>query len=554
MRRWKMRRWKMRRWKMRRWKIRLAAVAVAVTMAAIGPPALAAVPDDAVPADQETGGMAEIPRLDLSRVDPAVRAQLIEKRRQLDALIAQEVAPQGREQNPELAEALAHMARLYLAYDYLQAGVACLQAAHLRQPADADFLYLLGYAYDRQGRREEAIDAFERSLAACGDDACVAGSPVIRLRLGNLLLALHQPQAAAAHFEHAYRADPNCVGALYGKGEVARRSRDDETAAGYFQQALEKAPDATPVRYSLGLTQRRLGRLEEAEANLRQADWKRLNFGRWLGCADPLVAELAELTTGAPAHLLRAAQAAFKGLPEIEVAEYRKAVDANPDDAVARANMGTALYSRGDLTGAAEHYRQAVRLAGDSASYRHDLGQILFELGSVDEAVALLQSAVGLNPRFKDAHLKLAGIYLRGGRFKEAVDHCRGVIAVDPLHRQARVQLAMALLRLGKRDEAIYELGRLMDDHPPKDPAERLQLATLLAQLGDLGRAMQHFTVVSELDAEPVIKAMAHTRIGQVRMQRGELRAAIESFRTALELAPELEEAKAALSRALGSG
>ncbi len=537
----------------------LKTVLVAAAMAAV--PAFVAVPSAAADevADQagEAAGGPEIPRLDLSRVDPAVRAQLIQKRQQLDALIAREAAAEGQEQPPPgLVEALAHMGRLYLAYDYLQAGVACLRAAHLRQPGNPDFLYLLGYAYDRQGRRPEAIDAFESSLAtlpACKGDTCVARGPVTHLRQGNLLLALHQPEAAAAQFEHAYRADATCVGALYGKGEVARRSRNNEAAAEYFQQALDKAPDATPVRYSLGLTLRRLGRLEEAEGHLRQADWKRLNFGRWLGCADPLVAQLTELTTGAPAHLLRAAQAAFKGFPEIEVAEYRKAVAANPDDAVARANMGTVLYDRGDLAGAAEHYRQAVRLAGDSASYRHDLGQILLELGSVQEAVALLQSAVELNPRFKDAHLKLAGIHLRAGRFKEAVGHCRGVIAVDPLHRQARVQLAMALLRLGNRDEAILELGRLMDDHPPEDPGERLQLATLLAQLGDPGRAMQHFTAVSKLDAEPMIKAMALTRIGQVEMQRGRIPSAIESFRAALKLAPELKEAQAALDRALGS-
>ncbi len=490
-----------------------------------------------VPPAFAQGADPTIPSLDLSRIDPAVRAQLSENRRQLDELLAQTPEPAG------LAAALLLTGRLYLAYDYVQAGVACLEAAHLREPEDAGILYLLGYAYDREGRRQEAIDTFERSLAIEPD------RPIARLRLGNLQLALRQPEAAAEQFEHAHASDPGCVGALYGKGEIARRSRNDETAAEYFQKALEQAPDATQVRYSLGLTLRRLGRLEEAEAQLKQADWKRLNFGRWLGCADPLVAELTELTTGAPAHLLRAAQAGFKGRPEVELAEYKKAVASNPDDPVARANLGTVLYGRGDLQGAAEQYRQAVRLAADSASYRHDLGQILLELGSTDEAVALLESAVELDPRFKDAHLKLAEIHLKAGRFQQAARSCRGVIAVDPVHRQARVQLAMALLRLGNRGEAIVELGRLMDDHPPENPAERLQLASLLATLGDVDRAMQHFVAVSELDAEPAVKALAHTRVGQMRMQRGQVQAAIESFRAALELAPDQQEAKAALAR-----
>lgn len=514
-------------------------LAVAIRIVVLAVVSFVAVPSNVAWADDATGEPV-IPRLDLSRTDPAVRAQLSKERERLDALIIQE-SKQGDLET--LARALLHMGRLYLAYDYVEAGVACLEAAHAKLPEDSGILYLLGYGYDRQGRREEAIEIFERCLAIEPD------RPVARLRLGNLLLAFRQVEAAARQFDLAYSADPSCVGALYGKGEVARRSRDDKTAAEHFSRALEQAPDATQVRYSLGLTLRRLGQLEEAEAHLKKADWKRLNFGRWLGCADPLVAELTGITTGAPAHLLRAAQAGFKGLPEVEVAEYKKAVEANPEDAVARANLGAALYDRGDLKGAAEHYGQAVRLATDTATYRHDLGQILLELGSSDQALGLFQSAVELNPRLKSAHLKLAEIHLKAGRFKEAADHCRGVIAVDPLHRQARVQLAMALLRLGKRDEAILELGRLMDDHPPQDPAERLQLAALLATLGDVARAMQHFTAVSKLAVEPEVKAMALTRLGQIRMQQGEIPAAIESFRAALKLAPEQKEAKAALER-----
>ena len=514
-----------------RWWIGLVAMVTVATMA-IGPSdrcAFAADPESDRP---------NIPSLDLSRIDPAVRAQLSEKRRQLDALIARETP------NPaELGEALDLMGRLYLAYDYVEAGLACLEAAHLRQPEDAEILYLLGYSYDRAGRQQEAIDAFKGSLALEPESA------IARLRLGNLYLALRQTEAAAEQFERAHASDSNCIGALYGKGEVARRSRDDETAVAMFSQALERAPDATQVRYALGLTLRRLGRLEEAEDQLRQADWKRLNFGRWLGCVDPLVAQLTELTTGAPAHLLRAAQAGFKGRPELELAEYRKAVESNPEDPVARANLAAILYGRDDLEGAAEHFRHAVRLATDNASYRHDLGQILLELGSTDEAVALFQSAVERNPRFKDAHLKLAEIHLKAGRFEQAVEHCRGVIGVDPLHVQARVQLAMALLRLGNRELAITELGRLMDDHPPENAGERLQLATLLAQLGDLDRAMQHFIAVSKLDAEPAVKGQAHARVGQVQMQRGQIQAARESFRAALQLAPELKEANAALER-----
>jgi len=482
----------------------------------------------------------EIPTLDLSRVDPAVREQLSQKRHELDALLAQ------NSESPALFETLSLLGRLYLAYDYLEAGVACLEAALRRDPGDFAVQYLLGYGYDRVGDRDTAALAFEKSLKIAPDTA------IARLRLGNLLLSQQQSEAAAVHFEHAYRVDPNCLGALYGLGEIARRSRDDETAARYFQQAVDKAPDATQVRYALGLALRRLGRLDEAKAHLSKADWKRLNFGGWLGCSDPLLAEVIELTTGAPAHLMRGAQAAFKGRPDIEISEYRKAVAANPKDAVAQANLGTALYARGELDEAASHYSEAIRLNPNDATYRHDLGQILMDQGAVDQAAGHFSAAAELNPRFKEARSKLAGILLQKGRFQEAADHSRGVIAIDPMHRQARVQLSMALLRLGQRVEATTELASVMDDLPPENLTERLQLATLLATLGDLDRAEQHFIAVKEQATESQIKALAHSRIGRIQGGRGQIPAAIESFRKAVELDPTLEEAKALLGQLEG--
>ncbi len=488
-----------------------------------------------------TGALAQerpqIPDLDLSRVDPMVRDQLTARRAELDTLLGSDPAA------TQSAAELSKMGRLYLAYDYLLAGVACLEAALERRPEDFDDSYLLGYAYDRLGKPEESIAAFERSVELAPDN------PAALLRLANHLLAQRQLERAKPLFERAFTSDGTCVGALYGSGEVARKSREDEEAVRLFTKALELSPEAAQVRYALGRTLQRMGRTEEARGHLEQADWRRVSLGGWLGCPDPLVVELADLTTGAPAHLLRGSLATFRGLPEIEIAEFRKAVAANPEDARARANLGLALVRQKDLQSAAEQYREAVRLAPRVAFYRQDLGQILEQLGQKTEALELFRSAVEINPAFKEAHMKLAENLVQSGRFAEAEKHCRAVVDIDPLHRQARILLVLALMRQNKGPEAMAELGRSLDDHPPENPVERLQLATMLATLGDPGRAMTHFAAVAESAAEAATRALAHTRIGQTRMVSGDLDGAMASLRTALELDPQHAEAKAALER-----
>jgi tetratricopeptide (TPR) repeat protein len=330
---------------------------------------------------------------------------------------------------------------------------------------------------------------------------------------------------------------------------VARQSRDDETAVRLFEKALEQSPGAAQVRYALGRTLQRMGRGEEARQHLEQSDWRQISLGGWLGCADPLVNELAEITTGAPAHLLRGNLATFRGLPEVQISEFRKAVAANPQDPRAHANLGQALYGQKDLEGAAAEYREAVRLEPRVAFYRQDLGLILEQLGRKDEAMKLFAEAVEINPAFKEAHMRLAENLVQSGGFAKAVEHCRAVLAIDPLHPKARILLVLSLMRLGDHQAAREELARSLDDHPPSDAGERLQLASMLATLGDPGRALPHFTAVAKSAAETSTRALAHTRIGQTLMMRGDLAGARASLQTALQIDPQLAEARAALAR-----
>lgn len=490
------------------------------------------------PAIQTLPSGQELPQPALERVDPAVRHQLTLARQGVEASWAQGQDP------AVFGQAVGDLGYLYLAYDLLEPAEVCLREAHELAPQDYRWPYLLGYLYQRRGQIDPAVEVLEASLRLN------EGHAATLLRLAVLYRDRGDSTRARRSYEAALAVDEGCLAARHGLGELALRAGDAAGALEHLQGALAREPDSPQILYGLGLALRQLGRRQEAARYLRRVDLKSLRSGVWWGCPDPLITAFGELTRGSQPHLLRGAQAARGGASQLALAEYRRAVEANPKDPVARESLGSALYRQGDLEGAAAQYREAVRLDPGNPSFLHDLGQIRLKQGAMSEGEALLRSAVARNPALKAGHLKLAALYRDQGRFEEAISHYRKVLEIDPVRTDVRLQLAQTLVKGGRPAEAVEELGYLLDHDPPQDPGEHLSLATLVAQLGDLPRALHHFQDLADSAAPPPLRAQAHTRAGLVHTLQGRKAEALRSFRAALDLDPGLEEAQAGLTRA----
>jgi tetratricopeptide (TPR) repeat protein len=482
-----------------------------------------------------------LPHPQLEALDPAVREQLGELRRQVDSLLAE--APDS----PEALAALALLAETYLAYDFVQAAEAALEMTLDQGFQPFRSAYLLGYARERLGSFAEAAVALRRAIGERPRDA-----PAL-VRLGKVLLAGIAPEEAPPLFEQALAADPDCVAARYGLGEAARIEGDDAAAAAHYRAALERRPELTQARYALALALRRQGRVEGAAAEMARVDLERVRLSgdSWEGCADPLLADVAGLATGASAYVLRGAIAYFQGDLDREISEYSRAVEANPEDHIARKSLAAAHFRKGDSAEALRHYRETVRLEPADATYRYDLGQIYHYRGGLDEAEAQYREAVRLNPNFEEPRLRLAEMALARRAPEAAVEEARGALAVNPASVVARTLLAQALLLAGRQQEAAEELGRLLDEAPPQDPRQRLELASLTLLMGDAERAESHLRAVAEQrNATAEIRALARFRLGLIQLGRGLHEAAIATIREALELDPDLPEGREALAAA----
>jgi protein O-mannosyl-transferase len=244
-----------------------------------------------------------------------------------------------------------------------------------------------------------------------------------------------------------------------------QRNTDYQSELSIWQDTVAKAPRNERARNCLGLALADDERLEEAIAQYRKA----LEI-------DPDYAE---------AHTNLGMALAACGRLNEAIASYLKALEINPNVAKAHNNLGNALDSSGKPDEAMPHFERAVELDPNLAEARNSLGNALREHGRVDEAMLQYEKALEIRPDYDSAHNNL-GIALAGlGRLDEAIIHFRKAIETKPNSAPAQNNLGLALANSGRLDEAIVHFRKAIEINPDFAAARK----NLDAALGRQGKA-----------------------------------------------------------------
>ncbi len=142
----------------------------------------------------------------------------------------------------------------------------------------------------------------------------------------------------------------------------------------------------------------------------------------------------------------KARRAMARGQWERAAEILRELLQAHPDRADIRLNLGVALYSMGKFGEAMAEFEQVVAQAPDMAAGWANLGAAANQLGHIQRAEEALTRAVQLDPTLRDVHLNLALLRLKQGRVAEALAELETELANHPDNQAARA-LAAALER-----------------------------------------------------------------------------------------------------------
>ena len=277
--------------------------------------------------------------------------------------------------------------------------------------------------------------------------------------------AVEAPQKKkGSGFASALGAPFRAIGRLFGGG---RKEKKDQVAAEKKDgQKAENREDAKPRRLT-----------EKDAANFQSATMMRVNYSEAAPVApaaaaapQALVAEaralLARDEFGEAISLLSSAASAApglaeahhllgyaydrKGLHQLSLDAYRRAVKLAPNDAQLLNDYGYTLYLRGQHKEAKELLKRAAKRSPGDERVWNNLAVVQVKLGSYDDAFKSFARAGG---EFK-GRMNVANALERAGRYEDALKHYEAARRVNPSSRAALQHLADLYQRLGRKEEA----------------------------------------------------------------------------------------------------
>jgi tetratricopeptide (TPR) repeat protein len=481
-------------------------------------------------------GLREIGGLDLilDSVPPAVDAI----KRSLDF----EDAPATR---IDLAQAYLHAQRL-------DESLSLVTDVLVADPQNARAWYVQGKLWIRKQRYDNAAESFKNALNLQDDPAAayLLGATLLQLKdrnsaeaifrkladnptnRGNIHVLLADAYHAANYMDDFHResrlagvsmkpaaAAPSSMNAVV--THAAQLGSGFETAKPTAQEHRQIERMQIKLRTVLGTALNDLG---TAEARQEQYSLALAHFheaASW----NPDVPGLMRNTGIAAARV--------EDYPEC-IRALRPVLAANPQDNVARAMLGTALF-------ATRSYADAVQVftpLGDSALQLHELAYSwaasLVHLNKYAEATALLNK-LEQQPISTDTLMLVAQLWSQMGNYEHSVEVCHRALQLDPKLPGAHYFAGVALIHLNRSAEAAQEFRSELQ-LAPDDTDAQFHLAFNLLQLSQNEQAVELLRTVVARDPD---HAEANYELGKELHREGKSGEALDYLEAAVRLRPE---------------
>jgi tetratricopeptide (TPR) repeat protein len=325
--------------------------------------------------------------------------ELISKKNAKDALAVLDGAPEGQKKSLTL---LAQRNWALWSYGNLQEMRKGIDQG-LSQKRSTEFLVQDGLWKLQAGNAAAARTSLEEALEINpGDVRALAG-------LKDAYVMLRQaPMAVQKVKEYAAR-EPKSPAAQEFLGFVLWASGDRAAARAAF--AASKAADPKFERADLAAVQ-----LDAVDA-------------KWDDAAGKLNALLVTNPANSTARLWLGNIQAVRGNPSVALENFRKVLEANPDNAQALNNYAYLLAEHAQKPDEALKYAEkALEKAPDNPEYADTLGWILYRKGLYPSAISYLERAASKGKPVANYHLAMA--YAKAGDMK------RGRLALDQALKQ----------------------------------------------------------------------------------------------------------------------
>ena len=456
--------------------------------------------------------LVPVPIPNTADLETSVRSALARAQAQFDQVV------RGKAKAVELGNAYGELAMTYQAQGLVPPAAAAYANARTLAPRDKRWPYLLGHLYNDASHVPEAIEAFEAALAIDPQDGPTLFS------LGEVYLQhgdFDKARTMYSKLESNREARP---AALAGLGKVALAQHRYGEAVHDLTEALGLSPGSARLRQPLAMAYQALGDHAEAEESLRRF---KVGGGE-PGIADPLADALDAKVAASHALIRRGQRLGLLGRFDLAESAFRAAVEADPNNADAIANLGISLANLGRLEEAQRRLAESLSLDDSNALAHFSLGVVLDRQGLDQPAMAQYAAAMERDPANVQAAAYLADAKMRVGLAAEAAALYRRALEHAPGSLRMELSLAMANVKAGHYAEARSGLELALEAHPGT-PELINTLARILATAPDAAlrdgrRALQLARTLFETRRDPDVGqtyAMALAETGDFKQAAG---------------------------------
>jgi tetratricopeptide (TPR) repeat protein len=239
--------------------------------------------------------------------------------------------------------------------------------------------------------------------------------------------------------------------------------REPGAAAQVLEEELAKHPDRDVYRLALSDVRIRMGRLQEARAQLEQV------VQRNPGSAEALT------RLGTVEGQLGDKQGALEN--------YQKAHQVQPSNVTATLGYAMLLEEAGKPEQARGAYEELLKADPDNATALNNLAYLKAEQGvDLDQALGYAQHALQRSPQDPNISDTLGLIYIRKKLTSQAVQVLKDLVARVPDNPSFHLHLGMALYDAGEKQLAKKELEKALQHKP--SAAEQAKIKELVGRIG----------------------------------------------------------------------
>lgn len=187
------------------------------------------------------------------------------------------------------------------------------------------------------------------------------------------------------------------------------------------------------------------------------------------------------------------------GEEEKAIEDYSKAIEINPEYALAYSNRGISYSNKGEEEKAMEDYNNAIELNPEYVRAYNNRGYSYSNMGEEEKAIEDYNKAIELNPEYAMAYNNRGISYRNIGEEEKAIEDYKKAIELNPEYAMAYNNRGNSYSNLGEKEKAIRDYNKAIELNPKYALAYNNR-GILYENMGEKEKAKKDFKKAAELD------------------------------------------------------